>query len=125
MSSAAVKLPDDVAIHRIGGGFASNLILKPSEAALDPPGISTLSGGIPAEAAAAMRRHFPRMTPKGRTTVGTTTAGRIRQAGFDVIMNPTPRFPQHARLTHPAGVAGFTQQNLEELAKCFQNQSGL
>jgi hypothetical protein len=120
-----IALPDDMPIHWIGGGSVANLTLKPAETKLTPPGISTLSGGTPAEAAEWMRRYFPRMAPRGRTTVGTTTAGRIRRAGFDVIMDATPRFPQHARLIHPVGVAGFDQQNLKELAKCFQDQSGL
>ncbi len=125
MSSAPDRIDDDVPIHRIGGGAADNLSLKPAETALSPPGISTLSGGTPAEAVRAMRRHFPRLAPRGQTVVGSTTAGQIRAAGFDVIMNPTPRFPQHARLIHPDGVAGFTPENLERLAVCFQNQSGL
>ena len=71
------------------------------------------------------RRHFPRMAPRGGTVVGTTTARQIRAAGFDVIMDPTPRFPQHARLIHPQGVAGFTAQNLQRLSQCFQDQAGL
>jgi hypothetical protein len=103
----------------------ANFSLKPAERNLVPPGISTLQGGTPAEAAEAMRKRFPRMAPRGKTVVGTATAGRIRQAGFDVIMNPTPRFPQHARLVHPDGADGFTQENLERLAKCFEDHPGL
>jgi hypothetical protein len=114
-----------MAVHRVGGGTVDNLALKPAEAALTPPGISTLGGEGPADAAEAMRRQFPRMAPRGQTTVGSTTAGQIRQAGFDVIMNPTRRFPQHARLIHPDGAAGFTRENLERLAEAFQNHPGL
>jgi hypothetical protein len=40
-------------------------------------------------------------------------------------MNATPRFPQHARLIHPGGVEGFNQENLERLAQCFTDHSGL
>jgi hypothetical protein len=125
MSSAGNEVGDDVAIHRIGGGSVENLALKPTEEDLDPPGISVFHGGRPGEAAAAMRRHFPRMARRGKAVVGSTIALKVRAAGFNVIMNPTPRFPQHARLIHPAGVAGFTRENLERLAKCFDNQEGL
>jgi hypothetical protein len=72
-----------------------------------------------------MRRRFPRMALRGKTVVGTTTAGKSRQAGFDVIMNRTKRFPQHARLIHPAGADGFSRENLERLAECFENHQGL
>jgi hypothetical protein len=40
-------------------------------------------------------------------------------------MNPTARFPQHARLIHPGGAAGFNRENLERLAKEFVNPPGL
>jgi hypothetical protein len=119
------RVPDHVQIHRIGGGAPGNLALKPAELKLEPPGISTLQGGTPAEAAEAMRQRFPRMAPRGKAVVGTTTAGEIRDAGFDVIMDPTPRFPQHARVIHPKGTDGFTQENLEQLAECFEDHTGL
>ncbi len=125
MSSQQTTLPDETPVYRIGGGSEGNLTLMPVEAALNPPGISTLQGGTPSEAAEAMRRQFPRKTPRGRTIVGGTTAGQIRAAGFDVIMDPTARFPQHARLIHPQGKAGFTEDNLKRLAPCFQNHAGL
>jgi hypothetical protein len=125
MSGAEERIPDDALLHRIGGGGVENLALKPTEATLDPPGISTLRCLGPAEAAQVMRRRFPRIAPRGQTTVGTTTAEQIRAAGFDVIMNPTPRFPQHVRLIHPDGVAGFNQENLERLSRCFENHLGL
>lgn len=125
MSGDQGRIPDDMPIHRIGGGTVDNLSLKPAEAALIPPGISTLAGGSPAEAAEAMRRQFPRKAPRGRTVVGSTTAGEIRRAGFDVIMDASRRFPQHARLIHPDGADGFSRENLERLAQCFQDSSGL
>lgn len=125
MSVGTGRIADDESIHRVGGGSVENLALKPAETGLTPPGISTLRGGSPAEAVEAMRRRFPRMAPRGKTTVGTAPAEQIRRAGFDVIMDATPRFPQHARLIHPDGVAGFTQENLERLAHCFVNHTGL
>jgi hypothetical protein len=125
VSNDAGWIPDDTPIHRIGGGSPGNLALKPAERTLTPPGISTLHGGSPAEAAEAMRRQYPRMAPRGQTVVGTTTAGRIREAGFDVIMDPTKRFPQHACLTHPDGADGFTPENLERLAQAFEDHTGL
>jgi hypothetical protein len=125
MSGDMSRIEDDVLIHRVGGGSVQNLSLKPAEAKLIPPGISTLQGGSPSEAAEAMRRQFPRMAPKGKTVVGTTTVRQIREAGFDAIMNPTPRFPQHARLIHPDGIGGFNRDNLEQLAQSFENHAGL
>jgi hypothetical protein len=125
MTSGENAVPDDLPIHRIGGGAVGNLSLKPTEVTLIPPGISTLTGGTPGEAAQAMRDRFPRMAPRGRTTVGATTAGKIRHAVFDVIMNPTPNFPQHARLVHPEGLSGFSQENLERLSRYFQDFTGL
>lgn len=85
------RVPGDAAVHRVGGGSISNLALKPLERALVPPGISTLWGGTPAEAAETMRQQYQRLAPRGQTVVGTTTAERIRAAGFDVIMDPTKR----------------------------------
>jgi hypothetical protein len=125
MTASQASLPDETLIHRIGGGSAANLALNPRELALSPPGISLLQGVSAAEAAGAMRRQFPRKAPRGRTVVGSTTAGQIRTMGFDVIMDPTPRFRQHARLIHPQGADGFTEENLQRLAQCFQDQSGL
>ncbi len=125
MSDDPCRIPDDVPIHRLGGGSVGNLDLKPAERTMTPPGISTLHGGMPAEAAEAMRRQYHRMAPRGQTVVGTTTAGRIREAGFDVIMDPTKRFPQHARLVHPDGASGFTPENLERLAQAFEDHTGL
>ena len=72
-----------------------------------------------------MRQQYRRMAPRGQTVVGTTTAGRIRETGFDVIMSPTTRFPRHARLIHPNGTDGFTPDNLERLAQAFEDHTGL
>jgi hypothetical protein len=125
MNGGQTPVRDDTVVHRIGGGSAANLAIKPAETALNPRGISLLQGGTPSEAAAAMRQQFPRQAPRGQTVVGSTTARTIRAAGFDVIMDPTQRFPQHARLIHPQGAAGFTQQNLQRLSQSFHDQAGL
>jgi hypothetical protein len=53
--------------------------------------------------------------------VGTTTAMAIRQAGFEIVPDPTNRFPNHARLIHPDDAEGFTDENLERLSQAFQN----
>jgi anthranilate phosphoribosyltransferase len=56
VTAEAIRVPDDVLIHRVGGGAVANLELKPAESRLTPPGISTLQGGTPAEAAEIMRQ---------------------------------------------------------------------
>lgn len=58
-------------------------------------------------------------------TSGTTTVGKIREAGFDVMPDPTKKFPNHGRIVHPEGVAGFTDDNLEALSKVFKDEPGL
>jgi hypothetical protein len=125
MNPLQTPLPDETPVHRVGGGSVVNLKLKPREATLNPPGISMLQCGTPQEAAEAMRRQFPRMAPPGGTVVSSSTVEKIRAAGFDVIMDATSRFPQHVRLIHPQGVAGFTDVNLTRLAQCFQDHTGL
>ena len=57
-------------------------------------------------------------------TVGTIADAAIRAVGFDVIPDPTTRFPTHHRLIHPDGVAGFTDANLARLAAAFANTTG-
>src|SRR5262245_19289454 len=129
-SAVTLGMPEDVApetvIHRIGGGSRSNLDLSPVDRQQTPPGISVLLGGTPQEAAAQMRQAFPGSRKWQRTahTVGTTTAAAIRQAGFEVVPDPTSRFPNHARLIHPNGEAGFTDENLALLAQAFQDTTG-
>jgi hypothetical protein len=41
------------------------------------------------------------------------------------MMDPTKRFPQHARLIHPDGEAAFSPENLEKLAERFHDTAGL
>jgi hypothetical protein len=108
-------------IHRIGGGSLENLRLKPAEAKLNPSGISVLRGGTPAEAAEQIKAAFPGATKlqESAKIVGSTTEDAIRGAGFDVLPDPTRRFPNHHRIVHPEGAAGFTDENLALLSEAF------
>ncbi len=123
-------LPDDAVVHRIGGGDAANLALKPAEAKLTPPGISLLRAESAEEAAAlakgvANEKGWSRMATAAET-MGTTTAADIRAAGFDVVHDPTATWGEaHARLIHPEGASGFTPENLDKLSNAFTNKSGL
>jgi hypothetical protein len=113
-------------VHRVGGGSIANLRLSRLEQQLTPPGISLLLGGMPQGAATQMRQAFPnsRKWRDSAHTVGTTTAAAVRQTGFELVPDPTARFPNHARLIHPSGVAGFTDTNLEQLARVFHDTEG-
>ncbi len=113
-------------IHRIGGSSVENLRLKPKEATLNPPGISLLQSPSPAEAARQMREAFP---AAGRLhevaqVIGSTTVDNIRRTGFDAIPNPTQKLPNHYRLIHPEGVAGFNDENLARLSVVFTDTVG-
>ena len=116
-------LPGDSVVHRIGGGQAENLALKPREMVDNPPGFSVLEGGTPQAARKQMIEAFPKATNlhKAAETVGTATVQDVRKAGFDVIHDPTKNFPNHASVIHPEGLAGFTPENLEKLSKVFRN----
>jgi hypothetical protein len=57
--------------------------------------------------------------------IGTTTIDKIRKAGFDVLPNPTRRFPNHYRIVHPNGELGFNDENLAKLAETFTDSEGL
>jgi len=115
----------DAPVYRLGGGTVENLRLKAKEKTLIPPGISVFVGGSSEEAAGQVRLAFPNATRllEAAETVGTTTVEAIRRAGFDVIPDPTRHFPNHARLVHPDGVAGFGEANLHKLAGAFKNLS--
>jgi hypothetical protein len=118
-------LPGTV-VHRIGGRAIANLRLKPRERALTPPGISVLIGGTPQEAADQMRQAFPRAQGlhQAARTVGSAVVDAIRQAGFDVIAVPTGNLPNHGRIIHPLGAAGFIDEALEELSRALQETTG-
>jgi hypothetical protein len=113
-------------MHRIGGSRVENLRLKPREAMLNPPGISLLQASSPGEAARQMREAFPAADGlhEAAQVIGSTTIDNIRRAGFDVIPNPTRKLPNHYRLVHPDGVAGFNDENLARLSAVFTETSG-
>jgi hypothetical protein len=73
-----------------------------------------------------MRQAFPKSHKWCATaqTVGTTTAAALRQAGFEIVPDPTSRFANHARLIHPDGLSGFTDATLETLAQTFVDTTG-
>ncbi len=122
--TAAVVEPRDV--HRIGGGTVENLRMKAAESTLDPPGISVLKATTAGEAAAQIRSAFPRAARlhAAARTVGSTSEAAIRSAGFEVMADPTRKLPNHHRLIHPKGAAGFTEDNLAVLASVFTNTTG-
>ncbi len=112
------------AVHRVGGAGVESLRLKPREELLVPPGISVLLGDTPAAAAEQMRQAFPDPRKFARIhelaqTVGSTTIALVEAAGFRVVPDPSLKFPNHARLSHAAGVAGFTEENLQALSRVF------
>ena len=113
-------------IHRFGGGSVKNLRLKPREAALDIPGISVLKSSTPAEAAQQMRTAFPKgkALHEAAKIVGSTSEELIRSAGFDIIHVPSALLPNHYRIIHPDGVAGFTDENLARLSQMFADTTG-
>ena len=116
-------LPPDTVVHRVGGGTPANLRLKPKEMSLEPPGISVFCGGTAEDAAEQVRLVFPHATRllSAAQTIGTTVVAAVRQAGFDVIADPTRHFDNHARLIHPEGVTGFSEENVERLSTAFRN----
>jgi hypothetical protein len=109
-------LPNSL-VHRIGGSQVENLRLKPLEAKLVPPGISLFVCDTPEQAAEQMRREFPLATRliEASRTVASATVQAIRRTGFDVIGDPTKRFPNHARLIHAQGITGFNDEQLARL----------
>jgi len=40
------------------------------------------------------------------------------------MSDPSQTLPNHYRITHPAGLAGFTDENLKRLANAFANTTG-
>jgi hypothetical protein len=113
-------------MHRIGGSRVENLRLKPRETTLDPPGISLLQAPSPGGATRQMREAFPAAGAlhHAAQVIASTTVDKIRQEGFDVLPNPTKKLPQHYRLIHPEGVAGFTDANLLRFSAVFIETSG-
>lgn len=117
------SLPPGICVHRIGGGKVENLRLKSKEMALSPPGISVLLGATAEEVRLQVQRAFPLATRllEAAETIGSTTVELIRNAGFDIIADPTRHFPNHARVVHRDGVRGFRDANLRGLSRAFTN----
>jgi hypothetical protein len=113
-------------MHRIGGSSVENLRLKPRETTLHPPGISLLHTPSPQEAVRQIQEAFPAADElhTAAQVIGSTTVEKIRSVGFDIIPNPTKRLPNHYRLIHPDGVAGFNDENLARLSAVFTETSG-
>lgn len=113
-------------IHRIGGASVENLRLKPREAALPVPGISVIKAPTPADAAGEMRTGLPRARGlhEQAKTIGTASEDAIRATGFDVIPTPSTALPNHHRIIHSEGAAGFSDENLARLAEVFTNTTG-
>ena len=65
-----------------------------------------------------MREAFPKASGLQRAaeTVASGSADKIRAAGFDVIEDPTNKFPNHARIIRPNWEAGFNDYNLGKLS---------
>jgi hypothetical protein len=68
--------------------------------------------------------------PKGKRlqqqakTMGSASEEAIRDAGFAVMPAPSVALPNHHRIIHPDGVAGFSDENLARLAEAFANTTG-
>lgn len=118
--------PDANDIHRIGGGGVGNLRLKAQEGRLDVPGISVLKANSPREAARQIRAVFPEAEALhvAATIVGSSTAERIRRAGFDLHPDPTRTLPNHHRIVHRDGASGFNDNNLSRLSDAFEDSTG-
>jgi len=95
--------------------------LKEREAKLDQPGISVLRAPSPEAAAQQLIAAFPRaqMLHETAVIVASTSEELIRTAGFDIIHVPSQKLPNHHRIIHPNGVAGFDDLNLERLSEAF------
>ncbi len=113
-------------VHRIGGASVENLRLKPREATLPTPGISVISAATPFDAAEEMRTGLPWAKQLHRLceTVASADLEAIRSAGFDLMPTPSDALPNHFRIIHPEGAAGFTDENLLRLSGKFTTTEG-
>ena len=91
---------------------------------MNPPGISMLLADSATEAAAQFREAFPMATVLHALAkvIGSTSGDKIRSVGFDVVPNPSRRLPNHHRLVHPLGAAGFNDANLQKLSLVFTDR---
>jgi RHS repeat-associated protein len=114
-------LPNGRRVNRVGGNSVENLRLTEAEKRLSPPGISVLHGCTECDAAKQMRDAFPNATRLHDLsgTIDSGTAAQVRSAGFDVIEDRTRKFPNHARIVHPEGAAGFNDKTLKQLSSAL------
>ena len=56
--------------------------------------------------------------------IASTSEELIRSVGFDIIHVPSKTLPNHYRIIHPDGFAGFNDQNLAQLLQVFVNTTG-
>ena len=113
-------------VHRIGGANIENLRLTTRDAALRPPGISVIQAPTPAGAAEEMRAGYPNAGNlcEQAKTIGSASVTAIEHAGFEVIPMRSRRLPNHHRIIHPDGAAGFSDENLARLADAFATTTG-
>lgn len=116
-------------LFRVGGGAPKNLKLNNrGERTLDPPGFSLLAG-FDAKEVAAKWRILQANNPKAAAMANVMGQISIRSAfkhGFRPMATPSSRQPNHVRLTHKLGEAGFDNLELRQrLSSEFTNVSGL
>lgn len=109
-------------IHRIGGAQVGNLRLKQQEMKLQVPGISVNLSEDAESALLEARKAFKDAIwlQTHPMPMASTSIELIRAAGFDMIHVPSRRLPNHARIIHPSGIDGFSDENLEKLALAFR-----
>jgi hypothetical protein len=95
------------------------------EMELDIPGISVIRANSADEAGKIMKQRFPNASSLHAEidagNIAEIDAKKIREAGFDVIHDPTKRIGDaHARLIHPDGIDGFNDVNLNKLSRNFK-----
>lgn len=82
-------------------------------------------GGSAADAVRDMRTAFAVSKKwKPPIAVGSATVSAIREAGFDVVSDPTGRFANHGLIVHPLGESGFNDENLAKLSAAFTETTG-
>lgn len=84
-----------------------------------------MAGGTATDAVRDMRTAFG-YTKKWKPpiAVGSAPVSAIREAGFNVISDPTGRFANHGLIVHPLGEVGFTDENLAKLTAAFTETTG-
>ncbi len=116
-----IAVPPDSLVHRIGGASVKALTLSARDCSADPPGLSVLLYESALDASRRMLREFGELKKWRRfgRIVCTTTAAEIYASGYGVIEFPTHSLPNHGRIIHGDGIAGFTEENLRRLSALF------